>query len=136
MTVYLVTAGNYDDYRVKGAFSSQEKAQPYVDYLNAKDPDDAQIEPFELDSKEPRPLKTLYVCHFELYSDGSLRHTTETVDADYFPEDSADTFYSDVRAAAARAKAVRAKAAFILEHPSKAAVWPVYQQSNHDLMTC
>lgn len=31
MKVYLVTRGQYDYYHVKGIFSSQEKAQAYLD---------------------------------------------------------------------------------------------------------
>lgn len=107
MTVYLVTFGEYEDYRVAGAFSSPEKAQPFFDYLSAKD-ENPDIEPFEMDTEQPKPLKTMFIC--EVRWDGSLveRSTKVDIDKDLWTDDPRN-FFSFKGAADARGKAEKRK---------------------------
>lgn len=52
MTVYIVTYGEYDDYRIETVFSTLEDARKYVDQAGARsdyDPDQYHIEPWTVD---------------------------------------------------------------------------------------
>lgn len=148
MTVYLVTYGSYGDYRVEAAFSSREKARPYVDYLTAKGETDAEIEELELDSKEPKPLRTIHRFEFNKWN-GSIGGRSEIIDADQPDEvDSGDSCVSYISLEDAQKKAAKLRSDFLLANPSH--VWasvayfatlnrlaaPNGCALNHDLMTC
>ena len=51
MKVYIVTSGDYDDYRIDEVFSTKEKAEEYIEYFG----DDCHIEEYNLDNPiEPK----------------------------------------------------------------------------------
>ena len=51
MKVYIVTSGDYDDYRIAEVFSTKEKAEEYIEYFG----DDYRIEEYNLDNPiEPK----------------------------------------------------------------------------------
>ena len=58
--IYLVTRGEYSDYRILGAYSTEQKAQEYVTKHSSGDEyEDPGIEEFDLDPEDP----TLpYIC--------------------------------------------------------------------------
>ena len=49
--VYVVTAGEYSDYRIEGVFSSREKAEEYINH--STNPDLNGIDEWVPDEKKP-----------------------------------------------------------------------------------
>lgn len=135
MTIHIVTTGVWDDYRVAGVFSSPEKAQPYADYLIAKGESNTRIEPLEVDSQQPRLLKTQYCFHFRK-GNGQLEEDHKQVEVDYFLEDDGEYFYSYESAEDARNKAEKGSLDFLRENPERAWEWSADRGTSSELMTC
>lgn len=56
--VYVVTAGEYSDYRIKGIFSSREKAEEYINYSTNRDLNG--IDEWVLDEKKPNKREKIF----------------------------------------------------------------------------
>lgn len=67
MNIYLVTSGEYSDYRIRAAFSAQELADAYC-----RESSDASVEVWALDEKAGTTRKECYFASVYL-DDGSLR---------------------------------------------------------------
>lgn len=52
MIAYMVTCGKYSDYRLKGAFSTEEKAEVYGEKLRSYGEDSVRIDQWQLDESE------------------------------------------------------------------------------------
>lgn len=59
--IYVVTEGAYSDYHVEGIFSTEEKAQGYID-RNSRSTYDAGIEEWLLDEKQDWIDRTIWNC--------------------------------------------------------------------------
>ncbi len=59
--IYVVTEGEYSDYHVAGIFSTEEKAQGYID-RNSRSTDRAGIEEWLLDEKQDWIDRTIWRC--------------------------------------------------------------------------
>ena len=70
-TVYMVTAGEYSDYRVRGIFSTLEKAQAAIAMEPKHNGDDMEIEPMHLDPLERRP-KSYLTYAVRMNKDGNV----------------------------------------------------------------
>ena len=81
--IYLVTRGEYSDYEVIGAFSTEEKAQAVVDAINTNEEyyRDAEIEVLPLDSIEVKPGCKIYDVRMSKEGDTDVRTL-------YYPSDS------------------------------------------------
>jgi hypothetical protein len=70
-TVYVVTSGEYSDYRIEGTFSAREKAEAFLTAAfpgARRDADDANIEEWTLDEKEGVRLAPTHEVRIELAS--------------------------------------------------------------------
>ena len=67
--IYLVSEGEYSDYSIVGAFSTEEKAQALVDVINARPYSTARIEIYHLDSVQLKPGHQVY--HIWMNSEGN-----------------------------------------------------------------
>lgn len=56
--VYVVTAGEYSDYRIKGIFSSREKAEEYINYSTNRELNG--IDEWVLDEKKPNKREKIF----------------------------------------------------------------------------
>jgi len=65
--VYVVTAGEYSDYRILAVFSDREKAESLVRFWNQYETDDARIEEYVLDE-----YQWGHKCCIELTKDGKV----------------------------------------------------------------
>ena len=53
MTVYMVTTGEYSDYRVRGIFSTRDKAEAFIETHRTADPKNARYDdPWDIDERE------------------------------------------------------------------------------------
>lgn len=137
MTVYLVTCGEYERYSVAAAFSSREEAQPYADYLIAKEESAVVIEEFELDIKKPKPLKRIFYCQLYTVLDGLFASGSAVGDADEpLTEDSPHCFYSYESAQDARAKAEKRRGEYLRDNPERAIAPHSERDWRSDLTTC
>jgi hypothetical protein len=68
MKIYLVTQGEYSDYQILGAFSTEEKAQQFA-------AGHGTIEPFEVDDPENdlRGFRTMWCINIYLET-GNMHH--------------------------------------------------------------
>jgi hypothetical protein len=76
--IYLVTSGDYSDYAVIAAFSSEAKAKEYREKslaVNADLPINRDIERFEVDSMEPVSHRDLYDVMLD-YDSGDLKRVS------------------------------------------------------------
>lgn len=70
--VYIVTSGEYSDYRINAVFSTREKAQEFLDICNQNQRDligsSAEIEEWDLDI----PRETWLSTHIYMFSNGDV----------------------------------------------------------------
>lgn len=73
MIAYVVTEGTYSDYHITGVFSTQEKANKYVEALQHKCirryltlNDEIRIEEYDVDSQKPDPIEEInaWICSY------------------------------------------------------------------------
>ena len=64
--VYIVTAGEYSDYRIVAVFDSEEKAKDYIDHDDRSDFND--IEEWALNSESPNRGEKLYALTSNFYN--------------------------------------------------------------------
>lgn len=71
--VFLVTAGEYSDYRIEAAFSTQELAEAYQADSNKVDGyEKAHIEVWDLDHQSETVVKEYWVARIQ-FSDGGIQ---------------------------------------------------------------
>lgn len=70
--VYLVTVGEYSDYRVVGAFTTQEKAKLFIDRLQWDRGDDPDIEEHDLDLWLPQLREGYSVWFVKMMANGDV----------------------------------------------------------------
>lgn len=68
MTLYMVSSGQYSDYRIQGIFSSKELAEKHKVFRNSDNP----IEEWEMDDENSFDLTRLG-WRVEMYKDGSTK---------------------------------------------------------------
>lgn len=71
--VYVVTEGEYSSYHIVGVFSSQEKAEKFLEFQRHSDYDEWEIEEYEIDIFEPQVKKGLRFYHVVMDQDGNSR---------------------------------------------------------------
>ena len=54
-TIYILTSGEYSDYRIVGAFSTEEKANAAIEFFGYEE-HDCQVEEFEIDASPDSPF--------------------------------------------------------------------------------
>jgi hypothetical protein len=69
--VYLVFSGHYSDTEVHGVFSSEDRANAYIDRCGAHMSYDPRVEERTLDGEETTRPERLYSCRLRL-SDGAF----------------------------------------------------------------
>ena len=77
--MYVVTQGEYSDYRITGIFSTEEKAKNYIANNKSEYSDYNDIEEFKLDELENNKNKTYYISEVKL-SDGIVRDIEYNLD--------------------------------------------------------
>ena len=81
MKIYMVTSGEYSDYKIHGVFSKKEKAQKFVDIMEKPDFSDFDIEEWELDKfdslVEKFMKKKLSIYAVIMFKDGRLENIEE-----------------------------------------------------------
>lgn len=82
--VYVVTAGDYSDYHIKGIFDSREKAEEYINHSTDSDLND--IEEYNLN--EPKPDKSEKVF--------TLRSEFDAIDFEVIGYKAAPNHYKDL----------------------------------------
>ena len=73
-SVYLVTDGEYSSYRVRGAFSTRDRAKRYVEYLNKTMFTGARIERSKMDDPQTEWATTIV----RMAKDGTVIETWST----------------------------------------------------------
>lgn len=63
---YVVTAGEYSDYRIEGIFSSRKKAEEYINH--STNPDLNGIDEWVLDEKKPDKRKKIFSVISDFYT--------------------------------------------------------------------
>ena len=66
-TIYIVTSGDYSDYRIEGVFSNKEDAQFFADTITENSYNIGEIEKWELDAYNRQGINELCFWDFEYY---------------------------------------------------------------------
>lgn len=64
-TIYLVTSGEYSDYRIEGAFSTEDKANAFAATFE-RGYGDTRVEDYTLDERTPEQRGYFHVCRISL----------------------------------------------------------------------
>ena len=65
--IYIVTTGDYSDYRIEGVFSDKEDAQRLADTITENYYYDGEVEEWELDALNQQGIKELCFWDFEYH---------------------------------------------------------------------
>lgn len=65
--IYIVTSGDYSDYRIEGVFSNKEDAQFFADTITENSYNIGEIEKWELDAYNRQGINVLCFWDFEYY---------------------------------------------------------------------
>ena len=66
-TVWIVTSGEYSDYRYHGIFSTEEKAKEYAAKLcTERNHDVPDCTAVEVDALEDAEMRLTYICHLDI----------------------------------------------------------------------
>ena len=65
--IYIVTSGDYSDYRIEGVFSNKEDAQFFADTITENSYYIGEIEKWELDAYNRQGINELCYWDFEYY---------------------------------------------------------------------
>lgn len=87
--VYLVTSGEYSDYRVNAAFTDREAAEAYAEWLNGPDPGHygiADVEEYALDEPTPTTGRWCIGGPYEDWDAGDV----DALGAGWWNEDSSE----------------------------------------------
>ena len=78
-TAFIVTAGEYSDYRIEGVFSSKPKAEAYVaEFRKERHYDhDISIEEWGIDAEAGKVVRTVWNSLIE-FQTGEIRHNNPT----------------------------------------------------------
>ena len=88
--IYVVTIGDYSDYRIEGLFSTQKKAEEYIEHTY--DSDFYRIEEYVLDGERPNREEKLF--HVSIgYEDFKAKISERYVKNCSWAEELRDTFH-------------------------------------------
>lgn len=72
-TIYIVTSGEYSDYRISGVFSTPEKTDLFISNNDPGGCRGMSVEPWELDKRQYDTPKTVWACNMSVKT-GEITH--------------------------------------------------------------